>query len=147
RVHADPNVIADFHRRGFQFRTRRTIFEKWRERLRVDQSLRRFERMKTGVREPDAPRDETIRTDVDPFFRHDDRAVEQREVADAAFSILADRERTTGVNRNVIAEDDRARFFADQLLEDLRALAVKAVAEFYVGRNRLQIPIVLYMSI
>ena len=54
-VHSDPDVVADYDRRGPQFRARRAIFEKRCERLRVDQALRRFERMKIGIGDADVP--------------------------------------------------------------------------------------------
>ena len=88
-----------------------------------------------------------MRSDFYEFLGHDDRPVEQGEIADDTLSVFLNGERTTRINRNVIAENDRARFSAEHLFEDLRALAVEALAEINIGRNWLRIPIVFYMSI
>ena len=53
--------------------------------------------MKIGVGDPDVPRNETMRSDLDLLLRHDERTIEQREIADCAMAILADRKRTTRV--------------------------------------------------
>jgi hypothetical protein len=47
----------------------------------------------------------------------------------------------------MLADDDCARFFASEKSENLRALAIKALAELYVRRNRLPPPIVFHVSI
>src|SRR6516164_6040036 len=54
-VHSDPNVVADFDWRGFQRGARWAVFEIWRQGLRVDQALSRFERMKIGIGDADIP--------------------------------------------------------------------------------------------
>src|SRR5712664_2364135 len=146
-VHSDPHIVADFYRGGFQFWPRRSILEIRCERLRIDQSLRRFERMKIRICDPDVPGNEAMRSDVDPFLSHNQRAVKKREIADGAASVLADGKRTAGVTRNMIANDNRVRFFTDELAKDLRALAIKAFTEFDVRRNRVRPPILLHMSI
>jgi hypothetical protein len=141
-VHSDPDVVANFDRRDFKFGTRRAIFEERRQRPRVDETLSRFEWMKIGIGDANAPRNQTMRTDLDEFFGHDNRSIEQREIADGASTILLDRKRTPSVNGNMIAENDSVRFFAQHFFENLRALAVKAFAEIDVGWNRFRIPIV-----
>ncbi len=88
-----------------------------------------------------------MRTDRDQFFGHNDGAVEKREIANRAATVFVDGKRTAGVNRNVITENNGVRFFAEHLLENLCALAIKAFAELDVGRDRLRIPVALYMSI
>ena len=80
--------------------------KKGRERLRIDESLGRLERMKIGVGDADVPGDQTMRTDLDPFFGHDERAVHQSEIADRAASRLR-RWRTS--NRRNRKHDRRAR--------------------------------------
>ena len=80
RIHPDPNVIGNFHRSCFKLRTEWAIFVKWRNRLSIDESLRRLQRMKIGVGNPDVPRDQTMRSDFNSFVRHDKRAVEQGKI-------------------------------------------------------------------
>src|SRR5713101_2213213 len=60
RIHTDPDIVGNSDWRGFQLGPRRTIFEKWRERLRVDKALGRLEWMKIGISDADVPRDETV---------------------------------------------------------------------------------------
>src|SRR6202045_4261405 len=59
-IHSDPDVVADFYRRGFQFWPRRPILEERRQRLRVDQPLRGFKRMKIGISDADTPGNQTV---------------------------------------------------------------------------------------
>ena len=82
-------------------------FEERRESLRVDQALRGLERMKIGIGDADVPGDEAMRADLDAFLRHDERAVQEREIADRARAVLAEGERAAGVTGDVIAEDAR----------------------------------------
>ena len=53
--------------------------------------------MKIGIGDTDVPRNETIGSDLDLFLRHNQRAIEQSEVADRATTILANRERAARV--------------------------------------------------
>jgi len=117
------------------------------ERLRIDQALRRFERMKIGVGNSDIPRDQAMRSDVDLLFGHDKRAVEQREIANVNAAIRANGKRAPCVNRDMLAEHDGAGAFIAQKSKDLRSLAIETFAELHVWRNRLRPPIALYMSI
>src|SRR5438552_14426936 len=82
-----------------------------------------------------------MRSDLDVFLRHDQRAIEQREIADRALPVIADSKRAAGVTGNMFTDDDCARFFASEESENLRALAIKAFAELHVRRNRLPPPI------
>ena len=147
RVHSDPDVVADLYRRRFQFWPRRPIFEVGGERLRIDQSLRGFERMKIRVRHSDAPRNQAVCSDLNLLFGHDERAIEKCEIADGAAAVFADCKRAAGVTGNVLANHNRAGLFADHFAKDLRAFAVKAFTEFDVRRNRVRPPILLHMSI
>src|SRR5207249_11895971 len=82
RVHSNPDVVADLYRRRFQFWPRRPIFEVGGERLRIDQSLRGFERMKIRVRHSDAPRTKAVGSDFNLPSGHEERAIEKCEIAD-----------------------------------------------------------------
>src|SRR4029450_644675 len=104
--HADPDVVCNSHRSGFQPGTCWPIFEIRCERLCVDETLSRFERMKIRIRDADIPGNQTIRPDLDLLIRHDQRAIEQREITDRALAVLADRERTARITRNMSADND-----------------------------------------
>ena len=82
-----------------------------------------------------------MRADLDLFLRHDQRAIEQREIADRALAINSDGERAAGVTGNMFTDDDCARFFASEESKDLRALAIKAVAKCDIWRDRFGPPI------
>ena len=88
-----------------------------------------------------------MRSDLDQFFCHNDGAIKESEIADYALTVLLNGERTAGINRDVIAEDNSARLLAEHFLKHLRALAIEPFSEFNVGRNWLRIPILLDMSI
>jgi hypothetical protein len=47
----------------------------------------------------------------------------------------------------MFADDHYARFFVSEKSENLRGLAIKALAELHVGRDRLPPPIVFHVSI
>jgi hypothetical protein len=47
----------------------------------------------------------------------------------------------------MFTDGDCARFFASEHSKNLRALAIKTVAELYVRRDRLLPPVVFYVSI
>jgi hypothetical protein len=47
----------------------------------------------------------------------------------------------------MFADDHCARFFVSEKSKNLRALAIKALAELHVRRDRLLPPIVFYVSI
>jgi hypothetical protein len=79
---------------------------------------------------------------LDPFLGHDEGAVHQGKVADGATAVHADGEGTAGITGNVIAENDGAGRFALEVAKDLGTLAVEAVAEDDVGRDRFLPPIV-----
>ena len=80
-------------------------------------------------------------SDLDVFLGHDQRAVEQREIADRALPVIADSKRAAGVTGNMFTDDDCARFFASEHSKDLRALAIKAVAKCDIRRDRFRPPI------
>jgi hypothetical protein len=75
--------------------------------LCVDETLGRFERVKIGIRDPDVPRNQAIRPNLDLLICHNQGAVQQREIAYRALALLADGKRTAGVTRNVFADNDR----------------------------------------
>jgi len=64
--------------------------------------------MEIGIRDPDVPRNQTIRADLDPLVGHDQRAIEQREIAYRALAVLADGKRAAGVARNMFANNNSA---------------------------------------
>ncbi len=80
-------------------------------------------------------------SDLDVFLSHDQRAIEQREIADRALSVIADSKRAAGVTGNMFTDDDCARFFASEHSKDLRALAIKALAKCDVRRDGFRPPI------
>ena len=88
-----------------------------------------------------------MRADVDLFLGHDERAIEQGEIADGAAAFFANRERAAGITGNMFADNNRVRLLADEFAKDLRALAVETFAEFDVWRDRVRPPIFLHMSI
>ena len=88
-----------------------------------------------------------MRSDLDVFLRHDQRAVEQREIADRALPVIADGKRAAGVTGNMFTDDDCAQFFASEESKDLRALAIKAVAKCDIWRDRFGPPIAFNVPI
>ncbi len=82
-----------------------------------------------------------MRSDLDLFLRHDQRAIEQREIADRALPVIADSKRAAGVTGNMFTDDDCARFFASEHSKDLRALAIKALAKCDIRRDGFRPPI------
>src|SRR5438034_256493 len=82
-----------------------------------------------------------MRSDLDLFLSHDQGAIKQREIADRALPIVADGKRAAGITRNMFTDNDCARFFASELSENLRALAIKALAKCNIRRDRLRPPI------
>ena len=68
--------------------------------------------MKVGIGDADVPRNQAVRPDVDLLLRHDQCAIEQSEIADCTTAVLADRERTARITRNMFADDHRTRLFA-----------------------------------
>src|SRR5436309_14195479 len=102
--------------------------------------------MKIGIGDPDIPGDEAMRADVDLFLGHDERAVEQIEIADGAAAFFANRERAAGITGNMFADNNCVRLRADEFAKDLRALAVKTFAEFHVWRDRMRSPTLIRMS-
>ena len=79
--------------------------------------------------------------DLDPFFRHDEGPIQQREIPDGAAAVRADGKRAATVDRDVIAEDDGSRRLAFEMAEYLGAFAIETVAENDVGRDRFLPPI------
>src|ERR1700730_5132709 len=103
--------------------------------------------MKIRISDPDIPGNEAMRSDLDLVLGHDKRAVEQREVANRAAPIFADRKGATGVTGDVVANHNRARSHVAQKTKNLRAFAIKSIAELNAGWNRLRPPVALDMSI
>src|SRR6266404_3555070 len=147
RIHADPDIVGNSDWCGLQLWSRRTIFEKWRERLRVDMALGRLERMKIGIGDADVPRDETVRPNADLFLRHDERAIQQSEITDCAAPILTNRKRAAGVTGNVLTDHDRLSLTAAEMTKNLCGLAIKSFAKLHVRGNRMRPPIVFNTSI
>jgi hypothetical protein len=115
--------------------------------VRIDKALCRLERVKIRIGDSNVPRNQTIRSDFDALFRHDDCTVQEREIADCACSLCANRERTPSVTGNVIAKFYCGGSAIAQKTKDLRRLAVKAFAKDNVGRNRVLPPIILYAAL
>jgi hypothetical protein len=97
--------------------------------------------MEIGIGDADVPGDEAMGADLDSFLRHDERAVHERKIADGAGAVHPDGERAAGITGNVIAEDDGPGCFTLEVAKYLSALAIKTVAEDYVGRDRVLPPI------
>ena len=115
--------------------------------MRVNQALRRLKRVKIGVGNTDVPRNEAVRSDVDLVLGHDERAVDEREIADRAAPIFADGKGASGIKGHMLPDYDFARLFAAKMAKDLRALTIEAFTELDVWRNRLRPPITFHMSI
>ena len=64
--------------------------------------------VEVAVGDADVPGDEDVVADLDALFGHDERAVEEGEVADLAGALFADGEGDAGVAGDVVAEDDGA---------------------------------------
>ena len=147
RIHPDPNVIGNFHRSSFKLRTGWAIFVKWRNRLSIDESLRRLQRMKIGVGDPDVPRDQTVRSDFNSFVRHDKRAVEQGKIANNGRTIYTQGKGTACVNRNMIAQTECVRLFRFHEAKHLRGFAIKPLAKIDIRRDRMRPPIAFHSAV
>ena len=82
-----------------------------------------------------------MRSDLNPFLRHDQGAIEQREIANRALPVNANSERAASVTGNMFTDNDCARFFASEESKDLRALAIKALAKYDIRRDWFPPPI------
>jgi hypothetical protein len=98
--------------------------------------------VEVGIGNADIPGNQAMGADLDPFLGHDERAVEQSEIAHSASAILSDRERAAGINRDVIAKNNGAFRSAPEMTENLGALAVEAFAKSNVRRHGFFPPIV-----
>ena len=76
--------------------------------MRIDETPGWLERVKIGIRDADVPGNQAMRSDLDLVIRHDQRAVEQREITDRASAVFADRKRTPGITGNMPADNDGA---------------------------------------
>src|SRR4030095_6383019 len=103
--------------------------------------------MKIRVRDADVPGNQAIRSNLDLLVRHDERAIEQCEIANGTLAIFADGKRTTGVTRNMFADNHGARFFALKSPTDLRALAIESLAKLHIWWNRIRPPVAFDASI
>jgi hypothetical protein len=72
-------------------------FKEGRERFCIDASLGRLDWVKIGISDSDAPGDQTVRTDFNAFFCHNQCAIHKAEIAYRAGSIFPERERTAGI--------------------------------------------------
>jgi hypothetical protein len=61
--------------------------------------------MKIRVGNPDIPGNQAIRPDLDLLVCHDQSAVEQREIADSATTVLADGKRTARITGDVFTNN------------------------------------------
>src|SRR5438270_14006056 len=147
RIHSDPNVIENFHRARFEFGAGWAIFVKWRNGLSIDESLRRLERMKIRVGDPDVPRDQTVRSDFNSFVRHDKRAVEQGKIANNGRTIYTQGKGTACVNRNMIAQTECVRLFRFHEAKHLRGFAIKPIPKIDIRRYRMRTPIAFPYSL
>jgi len=147
RIHPDPNIIGNFHRSRFKLRTGWAIFVKWSNRLSIDESLRRLQRMKIGVGDPDVPRDQTVRSDFNSFVRHDKRAVEQGKIANNGRTIYSQGKGTACVNRNMIAQTECVRLFRFHEAKHLRGFTIKPLAKIDIRRDRMRPPIAFYSAV
>src|SRR2546423_5085438 len=101
-VHADPDVVGNDDGRGADFRTRRAVLKERGESVRVDDPLSRRERMKIGISNADVPGNKTVRSDLDSFFGHDERAIEEGKIADGAFNVYSYRKGAGAIDPDVI---------------------------------------------
>src|SRR6267378_3566087 len=147
RIHPDPNVIGDFHRSRFKLGTGWAIFIKWRNGLSIDESLRRLERMKIRVGDPDVPRDQTVRSDFNLFVRHDKRAVEQGKITNDGRAVHSQGKGTACVNRDVIAEAEGMRCFRFHEAKHLCRFAIKTLAKIDIGWDWMCPPIAFHSAV
>ena len=80
--------------------------------------------------------------DFDPLLGHDGHAVQEAEIADRAKPIRADRKGAAGIDRDVLAEDDRRLELALEKAKALRGLAVEAFAPSNIFGNGMLPPVV-----
>src|ERR1700754_886127 len=88
-----------------------------------------------------------MRSDLNLFLRHDQRAIEQCEIADGALPVIADRKRTARVKGSMFTNNDCARFFASEKSKNLCTLAIKTFAKLHVRRDRFLPPILFNVSV
>src|SRR6266478_8337075 len=98
--------------------------------------------MEIGIGDADIPRNQAMGSDLDLLLGHNECAVQESEIADCALAVLSDSKRAAGITRDVFADHNCARSSADQLAENLRALAVKSFAKLHIFWDRLRPPIV-----
>jgi hypothetical protein len=103
--------------------------------------------MKIGISDPDVPRDQTVRSNVDFLLSHDERAIQQSEIADCACAVFSDGERAAGVTGSMFADHNCLLSLTTEMAKNLRGLAIKAFAKLHVRGDRMRPPITLHMSI
>src|SRR5438105_320912 len=103
--------------------------------------------MKIGIGDPDIPRDQTVRSDFDPFVRHDERAVQQGEITNNGRAVHAEGKGTPGVNGDVIAEAKSMRRRRFHKAKHLRGFAIKPFAKIDIRRNWMRPPIAFYSAV
>src|SRR5436305_6872164 len=100
--------------------------------------------MKIGIGDPDDPRDQTVRSDFNPFVRHDERAIEQSEITNDSRAIHSEGKGTPGVNGDVIAKAESMRRLRLHEAKHLRCFAIKPFAKIDIRRDRMRPPIAFY---
>ena len=103
--------------------------------------------MKIGIGDPDVPRDQTVRSDFNPFVRHNERAVQQGEITNDGRAIKPEGKRTPGVNGDVIAEAESMRRLRFHKTKHLRCFAIKPFAKIDIRRDRMRPPIAFYSAV
>ena len=97
--------------------------------------------MKIGIGDADVPGDQAIASDLNQLLGHEERAVHQSKVADAAAAILTQRERATGITGDIVAKLDGVVVSATEEAKNLRRFAIKSFAEVNVRGNGIGPPI------
>src|SRR5439155_27368529 len=100
--------------------------------------------MKIGIGDPDVPRDQTVRSDFNPFVRHNERAVQQGEITNDGRAIKPEGKRTPGVNGDVIAEAESMRGLRFHKTTHWRCSAIKPCTKIDIGRQRMAQTIAFY---
>ena len=123
------------------------LFVAGRKSERVLAALRRIDRMKIRIGDPDVPGNQAIASNLDQLLGHQKSAVHQSKVADAAAAILTQRKRTTGIAGDIVAKLDGVVVPATEEAKNLRRFAVKSGAEVNVRGNGIGPPIAFHPTI
>src|SRR6187399_1001390 len=82
-----------------------------------------------------------MRPNLDAFFRHDERTVEQSQIADRTGASRAECEGAAGVTGDVIADDKPLGLAVSEKPEDLRGFTVEPRAKVDILRDRIFPPV------